>query len=208
MTSASTILTLGVTSNFPFASLFAGNGEVGAFVLAQSADISSVPADFVKYFFTMLAFCAALWGGVTIGRRGSKGSPLHVEQPVSVDANVSHAPVYAHQAAVDKLRADMEARTRENLRQHEEASKALTANIHEGQKRMETILNALHDMETRMTSNMLEEIKGLHQRINPLSEQTAANKSAIEGLKERSSHLWENIQQLWQQVFRKPAPRN
>ncbi len=170
-------------------------------------DISTVPADFVKYFFMMVAFAGALYGGISIGRRGSKGSPLHVEQPVSVDANVTHAPVYAQQSALDKLRADMEARTRENLRQHEEASKALAANVQKGQERMETILGALHEMETRFTENVLKEIKDIHQRLNPLAEQTASHGSTIKALEGRIQHLWEMIQSLWAQVFAKPAPR-
>lgn len=177
-------------------------------MLAQTPDITAVPADFVKYFFMMVAFVAALGGGIAMGRRGSKGSPMHIEQPVSVDANVSHAPVYAHQHALEKLRADMEARTRENLRQHEDNAKQLTAVIEAGNQRLQQMLTALHEMESRMTTATLSEIRGLHERINPLAEKVSGNDKAIEGMKDRMQHLWEMIQQLWSQVFRKAAPRS
>lgn len=176
-------------------------------MLAQSTDISSVPADFVKYFFMMTAFLAALGGGIAWGRRGSKGSPIHVEQPVSVDANVTHAPVFAQQSALDKLRADMETRTRENLRQHEESAKQLSAVIEAGNHRLQSMLTALHEMESRMTTATLAEIRSLHERINPLASEVASNKTAIKGIEDRLQHLWEMIQSLWAQVFRKSAPR-
>lgn len=178
------------------------------FTVAQTPDIGGVPADFVKSFLIMMAFMGALGGGVIWGRRGSKGSPMHIEQPVSVDATVSHAPVYAHQTSLEKLRADMESRTRENLRQHEENSKHLTAALEAGNERLQSMLTALHEMETRMTTATLSEIRGLHERINPLSEMSASNKTAIDGLQGRMQHLWEMIQQLWAHVFRKTAPRS
>lgn len=177
-------------------------------MLAQAAqDISSVPAEFVKNFLIMFAFCTVGAGAYIFGRRGSKGNPLHIEQPLGVDATVTHAPVYAHQTALDKLRADMESRTRENLRQHEENSKHLTAALEAGNERLQSMLTALHDMETRMTTATVTEIAKLHVRINPLGEMLAGHKSEIKGLNDRMQHLWEMIQSLWAQVFSKPAPR-
>jgi len=178
-------------------------------LLAQaSADISGVPADFVKNFLIMFAFCTVGAGAFIFGRRGSKGSPLHVEQPVSVDANVSHAPVYAQKSELEALRKDIETRTRENLRQHEESAKQLAAVIEAGNHRLQSMLTALHEMETRMTTATLSEIRGLHERINPLASEVASNSTAIQGIKDRLNHLWEMIQSLWAQVFRKPAPRS
>lgn len=177
-------------------------------LIAQSTpDISGVPADFVKSFLIMFAFMAAIGGGVAIGRRGSKASPLHLEQPVAVDANVSHAPVYAHQAALEKLRADMEARTRENLRQLEEHSSRLSEIINAGHERQQTILKALSEMESRMTTATLRELKDIHDRLNPMGENVAAHGQAIKDLTGRLQHLWEMIQTLWSHVFRKAAPR-
>lgn len=178
-------------------------------LIAQSTpDISSVPADFVKSFLIMLAFVAALGGGVMLGRRGSKGSPISLESPVSVDANVSHAPVYAHASSLEKMRADMEARTRENMRQHEESAKQVAAVIEAGNQRLQSMLSALHDMETRITTATITEVRSLHERINPIAEASASHRADIKGLNDRLQHLWEMIQSLWTQVFRKPAPRS
>lgn len=200
--------TVGITPNLPSLTPFGEAWSAGAFILAQAApDISGVPADFVKYFMIMLGFVLALYGGMTIGRKGTKGNPLHLEQPVSVDANVSHAPVYAHQSALEKLRADMESRTRENLRQHEDDAKQLTAVIEAGNQRLQQMLTALHEMETRMTNATLKEIRTLHERINPIAEASASHKSDITAINARIQHLWEMIQSLWSQVFAKPAPR-
>lgn len=210
MTSALDIINLiqGMTPYLPCSHPFVAAWSSGAFVLGQTPpDISSVPADFVKSFLIMFAFVLALGGGVIWGRRGSKGSPMHIKQPVAVDANVSHAPVYAHQSAVEKLRADMEARTRENLRQHEESAKQLAAVIEAGNERLQSMLNALHEMETRMTKATIDEVRSLHERINPIAEACATHRADIKGLSDRLQHLWEMVQNLWAQVFRKPAPR-
>jgi chromosome segregation ATPase len=101
----------------------------------------------------------------------------------------------------------MEARTRENLRQHEDNSKHLTAALEAGNERLQSMLTALHEMETRMTTATVREIAKLHERINPLGEMAAGHKSEIKGLNDRIQHLWEMIQALWSHVFAKPAPR-
>lgn len=163
-------------------------------ILAQaSTDISSVPADYVKNFFIMLAFVAALGGGVICGRRGSQGSPLHIKQPLGVNASVSQVPVYAHVSALDKLRADMETRTRENLRQHEENSKHLAAALEAGNERLQSMLSALHEMETRMTTATISEVRSLHERINPISEKVAAHEKAMEWIQSRIIAIWDGL---------------
>jgi hypothetical protein len=178
-------------------------------MIAQATtDISSVPADFVKNFLIMLAFVFGGSLGVLFARKGTKKDPLSIEQPLSVDASVTHAPEFARQTALDKLRADMEARTRENLRQHDEHSSRLAEIITAGHERQERILSALSEMETRMTQATLKELKDIHQRLNPLAESTAGHAQAIKGLDDRIKHLWEMIQALWSQVFRKSAPRS
>ena len=176
-------------------------------LLAQAQDISSVSPDFVKSFMIMLAFVTTLGGGVYFGRRGSQGSPMHVAQPIGITATVTPAPVYAQQSALDAVKSDIERRTRENLRQHEENSKHLATALEAGNERLQSMLTALHDMETRMTKATLSEIRSLHERINPLGEMAASHKSEIKGLNDRIQHLWEMIQSLWTQVFAKPAPR-
>lgn len=170
--------------------------------IAQSGDISGVPAEYVKNFMIMFGFIAALGGGVIWGRRGSKGNPIHVEQPVDVNATVTHAPIYAHKSELEAVKADIEHRTRENLRAQTEAAKTLSALLEAGSKREQTIISALHDMEQRMVRSMIDEVKGIHQRINPMEKEISGNSKDIESIKARLANLWEMIQQLWQRVFK------
>lgn len=207
MTNALDIFNPGMTPNLPCFSPFAEAWCSGAFVLGQSAGIEGVPAEFVKNFLIMFAFCTVGAGAYIFGRRGSKGSPMHIEQPVSVDATVSHAPVYAHHSELDAIKQDIERRSRENLRQHEDHREQLSAVIAAGNDRLQAMLTALHEMESRMTSATVKEVAKLHERINPLGEMAASHKSEIKGINDRIQHLWEMIQQLWHHAFAKPAPR-
>jgi hypothetical protein len=209
MKSALDILNPGLTPNLPCFSPFAEAWCSGAFFMAQSGGgIESVPADFVKNFLIMFGFVTIGAGAYIFGRRGSKGNPMHLESPVNVDATVSHAPVYAHHSELDAIKQDIERRSRENLRQHEDHREQLAEVIAAGNDRLQSMLTALHEMENRMTTATLSEIRGLHERINPLAEKVSANDQAITGMKDRIQHLWEMIQQLWSQVFRKTAPRS
>ena len=163
-------------------------------LIAQAAqDISSVPADFVKSFLIMMAFMAALGGGVMWGRRGSKGSPLHVEQPVSVDATVSHAPVYAHHSELEKLRQHIDAVARENLRQHQTAAGQLQDVITAGHDRQTTILSALGQMETRMSALLSKETKEITDRLNPLCEKVASHCALIKWIQTRLIEIWDGL---------------
>lgn len=177
-------------------------------LLQATSDISGIPAEFVKNFIHMMLVLSGLGGGIWLSRRGTKKDPLSIEQPLAVDASIKHAPEFARKTDVDKLRADMEARTRENLRQHEEHSFRLGEIISAGHERQEKILKALADMETRMTTATLKELKDIHERLNPMGERVAAHEQAIKGLDDRIKHLWEMIQQLWSRVFSKSAPRS
>lgn len=143
------------------------------------ADIGDVPADFVKNFMLMLAFVGGLSGAWWLGRRGTKGQPVEIGQPVSVDASVTHTPVYARQDEVVAIRADIERRTRENLRQHQETAKQLDELKKAGNDRMQALLGALHEMENRMTAATLKELKDIHTRLNPVAEKVAAHEQAI-----------------------------
>jgi hypothetical protein len=169
------------------------------FHLAQSSpDISSVPADFVKNFLIMFGFVTIGAGAYIFGRRGSKGSPMHIEQPVSVDATVSAAPVHAHQSAVDELRQRMEAMARENMREHNAHRDTLRALLERGNERETSILNAIHDLQTTLTRDTLDELKDIHNRLNPLEAAVSMLKEAVENIKT-------NIGALWARVFAKPT---
>lgn len=192
----------GLSCNSPFAGLFAGDGLAGVFILAQSAqDISSVDPNFVKQFMTMLAYVlgvAALAGvGYVAGRKGTKGNPISIESPMDVNANVTHAPIHAHQSAVDELRQRMEALERANLNEHKAHREALATSFAEllakGNARELSILTGQHEMETRMTTSILGVLNDIHDKMGPLSERVAGHSKAIQAIKEDLNRLWELV---------------
>lgn len=187
------ILTHGLTPNSPFVSLFAGDWLAGAFILAQAAqDISGVRSDFVKDFMIMTAYVLGLGalagGGYLLGKKGTKGNP------VSVDATVSETPTHAPQSAVDELRANMAAFARENLREHNAHRDAIAKLIDSGNQRETNILRAIHDLQNTVTRETLDELKDIHERLNPLEAMCAALKEAVDNLKV-------NVATMWQRVF-------
>jgi hypothetical protein len=162
--------------------------------LAQSTpDISGVPADFVKSFLIMTAFLAVLGGGVIWGRRGSKGNPISLESPVSVEATIKPAEIYAQQHELEKIQKHIDALTRENLREHEAVRKQVADSITAGSDRMERILTELSAMEGRMTKAMLHEVKDLHNRVNPLAEKVAAHETLLSWIQARLLAIWDGL---------------
>lgn len=200
MTSALDIITSiqGLTPNLPCSHPFVAAWSSGAFFLAQATpDISGVPADYVKNFFIMLAFVAALGGGVMWGRRGSQASPVHIKQPVAVDAMVSKAPVHAHQSAVDELRQRMASLEEANMREHKSHREALAASFGEllekGSARELRILTGQHEMETRMMTAILGGLQDFQEKMGPLGERVAGHAKAIQAIKDDLNRLWELV---------------
>lgn len=161
-------------------------------VLGQAAqDISKVDPFFVKDFMTMTAFClgvlALAGGGYLLGKKGTKGNP------VSVDATVSETPTHAPQSAVDDLRATIASMARENLREHNAHRDAIAELIKAGSHRETNILKAIHELRTTVTRETLDELKDIHQRLNPLESAVAGLKEAVEGLKSSVATLWQRV---------------
>lgn len=166
-----------------------------AFVLAQAAqDISGVPPVFVKDYMTMTGFvlgmAALAGGGYMLGKKGTKNNPLNV------DATVSETPAHAPQSAVDELRANMAALARENLREHNAHREAIARLIESGNQRETNILRAIHELQTTVTRETLDELKDIHERLNPLEAMVAALKEAVDSIKI-------NVATLWQRVFKR-----
>jgi hypothetical protein len=129
-------------------------------LLAQSAqDISSVPADDVKSFFIMLAFVLGLaalgGGGYILGKRGTKADPIHVHQPVKVDATTRAAAEHAHQSELDELRALFENERQANMEEHKSHRAALAAMLQQitdkGNSRELNIINAINEAKDSIT---------------------------------------------------------
>lgn len=169
------------------------------FLLAQaSSGITAVPADFIKYLVICLGFGASLWFGYRKGgaAKGTREEPVNIAQPLEV----RQAPEWASSTELESLEARMEAMARENLRQHNAHAERLNASIQAGSERENTIIKALHEMEARMTAATIKEIKDIHQRLNPVAEQTQSNSSAIKAQETRLADMWQWLCRLADQI--------
>lgn len=149
-----------------------------------AADLGDTPADFVKWFVVMGSFLLSNW--IMLRRaQGTKESPVHVQTPLEV----SEKPQYADKAEMERelrdIESKVEAMARENLRAHNAVQQQVQQVMSQGEQRAEKILKALHEMEGRITTATLKEIKDLHQRINPLSAESAAHSASIRAIEAR-----------------------
>lgn len=159
--------------------------------LAQTPDISGVPADFVKNFMIMLGFALALWGGRVWGRRGRAEDPVHLHQPLVVQANDE----VVRKSELALLKTDFENFRAENQAQHQAAALA-------GQQRV-TALSEVLDEETSeiverveklregLTEKLDREFRLLHEKISQQGERVAAHNVEIPNIKERLEDLTE-----------------
>lgn len=170
-----------------------------------AADISSVPADFVKYFAIMLAFVAGLYLAHRKGTQatGTKEEPVNVAQPLEVKRSAEYAHKNETQSELKKLDDKMEAMARENLRQHNTQGGKLADVITAGAERENTILRAIHDMEHRVTTAMLKEMKDIHERLNPIGEAVNGHAATIKAHESRLAEMWQWINKLWEHVTKR-----
>lgn len=175
-------------------------------ILSQVPDISSVPADQVKWWFLMAAFALGMY---VLARRaktrtGGSDEPLHLQQPVHVQKAAEYAPKEETARHIQTLSAKMESMARENLRQHNAAADKVDARLREimaaGGKRGEKIMACIIAMEQRMGQLVREEVRNVHERVNPLAEKVSAHGSAIEWIERKLSACWDAITGLGKRI--------
>lgn len=168
-------------------------------ILAQdAAALNGVPAEFIKYFI----ICSLVLGGGGVGgyllaRRGSKSDPVHVHQPVKVEATMKQITEHAHQDDLDELRSLFHQERAANLAEHN-AHRAAQAQmmqqlLEKGNERERKITASIHESKDELMRALLEHAQNLHERINPVAETVKGHGHAIEGLKAQLSNLWEII---------------
>jgi len=132
-------------------------------MIIAAADISSVPAEFVKYFIMMVL--ALGWAHTKYRQsqkpNGSKEEPVSIAQPLEI----KHTAQYAHKSEVEKIQAILS-----------ETTKA-------GDERRLEILNAILGSERRL----LGEVKDLHVRLNPVAEGFKAHEATLKQIHHRLS---------------------
>lgn len=173
-------------------------------VLAQT-DISSVPAEFVKYFMMMLAFVGGLYYAHRKGKQasGTKDEPLNISQPLEIKKRTEYALKEETSSDLAKLETTLTAMNRESVRQAQHTSEQINDVIKAGADRENKILAAVHDMEKRFTSLVLVEVKALHERMNPVSESVAEQKAALKGHADRISNLERNFNDSVQRLHQR-----
>lgn len=132
-----------------------------ALMLAAAADISAVPADFVKYFVMMCAAGLGMWYTHKRGMRasGTRSDPVSIAQPLEIQ----HKARYAHKEEVEKV----------NL----EVKRIIEA----GDERQEKIIEAIGNSERRL----LSEVKDLHVRLNPVAEASKEHAALLDQINHR-----------------------
>lgn len=164
-------------------------------MIFASTDISSVPADFVKYFMIMLAFCGGM--GITgflayrkgTSAKGTKDEPLNIQQPLEIKKRTEYAPKEETATELAKLEGTLTAMNRENVRQAQHTSEAIQGIIQAGSDREGRLMKSFHDMEQRFTSMVMREMNTMHERLNPVGESVAGHTASLEGHEKRLSNL-------------------
>jgi hypothetical protein len=171
-------------------------------ITLASPDVSGVPAEFVKYFVMMCMAGAGMWYAHKRGMQanGTKSDPVSIAQPLDVRTVPDHAIKGDTREELKSLDEKITASARENLRQHNATAERINQVIKAGEDRMSTFLNALHAMESRMTTATLKEIKDIHERLNPVAEKVQGHHESIKHLNTRVAELWTWICKIFDQL--------
>lgn len=135
-------------------------------MLAQSAtDISAVPADFVKWFFVMLAFVVSIGLAAFMAYRkgrqasGTHADPLNIAQPLGIKMKVE----YALKEEVHEIRQN------------------ITRMIQAGNDQHKDVIAAVSGSERRL----MMEVKDVHERLNPVAEASKAHEATLKAIQDR-----------------------
>lgn len=173
--------------------------------LADSG-LSDVPSEFLKWFVVTAVAFVTLGISVYVAYRkgqgvsGTKAEPVNIAQPLDVRPVPEHAIKGDTRDELRSLDEKITASARENLRQHHATAERMSQIVKAGEERASTILKALHEMETRMTTATLKEIKDVHGRVNPLAERVQGHHESIKHLNTRVAELWEWICKIFDQL--------
>ncbi len=149
-------------------------------IFLAETDISSVPAEFVKYFLIMMMFAGGLYLAHRKGMQasGTKAEPVNIAQPLEVKQQAQ----YAHRADVEHMK--------------KEVQRIMEA----GDERRVEIIEAINESERRT----LVELRELHQRLNPVAEACKAHAAVLQQIEHRLNNherlRQEEMQRIHQRV--------
>jgi len=153
-------------------------------MLAET-DISAVPAELIKHLLTLGLAFAGVWFANKRASRGTKESPITVEQPLDVrkhDAAAKASDVKrveveqaAIKAALDQVKAHFDNKL-------EIVKREITT---AGQTRADSIMGKIDREIEAMRQNTEARVRELHEKINAVQVDSASHAAHIEDLKVR-----------------------
>ncbi len=121
-------------------------------------DISSVPAEFIKYFIILATFLA---GNYLMLRKagGRREDPVHIKTPIET----KRQPTYAEKKDVDEKLGAVNARLEKIEERFRQDCRQLTE---DGNRRMEKITIEIHKMKDELGEKLDKSLQQTYQRIN------------------------------------------
>lgn len=151
------------------------------FLLAS--DLDSVPAEFIKYTLVVLGWLAttgaALYGGTRMAKKGTKESPVAIEQPL----NVQKHDAAARRSEVDKIEGCIRKMTERFDSFAEQVNAQFAAMTKAGQDRAAAITQNIDEEVSTLSIKIGELADALHEKINQATVNIARHGAEIDGLK-------------------------
>lgn len=148
-----------------------------------ASDLDSVPAEFIKYTLIVLGWLAttgaALYGGTRMAKKGTKESPVAIEQPL----NVQKHDATARKSEVDKIETTMRKLGERVDSLAEQMNAQFAAMVKAGQDRAAAITQNIDEEVSVLSTKVGELAEALHEKINANMITTSRHGAEIDGLK-------------------------
>ncbi len=147
--------------------------------MLAEADISTVPAELIKHLLTIGLAFAGVWFANKRASRGTKESPVSIEQPLNVkkhDEMVRKSEVDKVEASLKKLGDRVESLAEQINAQFAAMTKA-------GQDRAAAITQNIDEEIGTLSIRLGELADALHEKINAATVENARHSAEIDGLK-------------------------
>lgn len=152
-------------------------------MLLAASDLDSVSPDFIKSFLIVAGWLVtmggAVYGGARWAKRGTKDSPIAVEQPLNVqkhDGTVRKSELSEVKTSVTKLETSITSLADQINGQFAAMTKA-------GQDRAAAITQSIDEEVGALQTKIGQLADALHEKINAAVVESARHGAEIDGLK-------------------------
>jgi putative protein kinase ArgK-like GTPase of G3E family len=154
-------------------------------MLLAEADITSVPAELIKHLLTLALAFAGVWFANKRASRGSKESPVSIEQPL----NVKKHDEMVRKSEVDKVEA--------SLKKVGDRVESLADQIN---AQFAAMTKAGQDRAAAITQSMDEELRVIFAKIETFMLMTSRHDAVIPQIEERVHQLAKEQHDAMQRV--------